>query len=131
MTWNQVGIVSKELLETGWWTNVFPNVTAVLSLQVGFLVHTRQSLKVWLLEACVFPSQNICCYLYENIRIKNCGAYFVYELLGTYYCPTRYCGNGIAGKFLRMFFMLFRMVFSVAGKVKLIVKLIVFFCRKR
>jgi len=57
MTWNQVGIVSKELLETGWWTNVFPNVTAVLSLQVGFLVHTRQSLKVWLLEACVFPSQ--------------------------------------------------------------------------
>ena len=47
MTWYQVGIVSKELLEIGWRTNVFPRITAVLSIQVGFMAHTRQSPKVW------------------------------------------------------------------------------------
>jgi len=47
MTWYQVGIVSKELPEIGWRTNVFPKITAVLLLQVGLLAHTRQSLKVW------------------------------------------------------------------------------------
>ena len=47
MTWYQVGIVSKELLEIGWRTNVFPRITAVLSIQVGLMAHTRQSLKVW------------------------------------------------------------------------------------
>jgi len=57
MTWYQVGIVSKELLEIGWRKNVCPNVTAVLAIQVGFLVHILQSLKVWLLEASVFPCQ--------------------------------------------------------------------------
>ena len=47
MTWYQVGIVSKELQEIGWRTNVFPRITAVLSVQVGLMAHTRQSLKVW------------------------------------------------------------------------------------
>ena len=47
MTWYQVGIVSKELLEIGWRTNVFPRITAALSIQVGFMAHTRQSPKVW------------------------------------------------------------------------------------
>ena len=47
MTWYQVGIVSKELLEIGWLTNVFLWITAVLAGQVGFAAHTRQSLKVW------------------------------------------------------------------------------------
>ena len=49
---------------------------------------------------------NICCNWYQNIRIKNCGEYFVYELPGTYYCPARYCGNGIAGTFLRIFLII-------------------------
>ena len=47
MTWYQVGIVSKKLLEIGWRTNVLPCITAVLSIQVGLMAHTRQSLKVW------------------------------------------------------------------------------------
>jgi len=47
MTWYQVGTVSKELPEIGWRTNVFPEITAVLTLQVGLMVHTRQSQKVW------------------------------------------------------------------------------------
>jgi len=47
MTWYQVGIVSKELPEIRWRTNVFPDVTAVHTIQVGLTAHTRQSLKVW------------------------------------------------------------------------------------
>ena len=42
---------------------------------------------------------NSCCDWYDNIRVKNCGAYFVYELPRSSYCSARYCGNGIAGKF--------------------------------
>ena len=36
---------------------------------------------------------NKCCLWNNNIRIKNCGAYFVYELVKTPYCWLRYCGN--------------------------------------
>jgi len=46
-TWYQGGTASKELLEIGWRTNVFPWITAVLNIQVGFLVDTRWSPKVW------------------------------------------------------------------------------------
>ena len=55
MTWYQVGIVSKELQEIGWRTNVFPEITAAVSGQVGFLGHTLQSPKVWSLEKSTFP----------------------------------------------------------------------------
>jgi len=42
-----------------------------------------------------------CCSLYQNIRVKNCGAYFVYALSGLFhYHFSRYCGNGSDGKFL-------------------------------
>ena len=54
---------------------------------------------------------NSCCYLHNNIRIKNCTAYFVYELARRYVCNLRYCGNGGTGKFLRMF-----VIVSVAAK---------------
>ena len=48
-----------------------------------------------------------CCDWYQNIRIRNCGAYFVYELLRPYVgCPARYCGKGRTGKFLRMFLIM-------------------------
>ena len=50
-----------------------------------------------------FSSFYHCCNWYENIRVKNCGEFFVYQLPKTYNCYTRYCGNGIAGKFVRMF----------------------------
>ena len=56
-------------------------------------------------EVC-FSSLYYCCDWDQNIRIKNCGAYFVYELPRPYFsCPARYCGNGSAGKFLRTFFL--------------------------
>lgn len=41
-----------------------------------------------------------CCNLNNTIRVRNCGAYFVYELSYTPTCPARYCGNAGAGEFL-------------------------------
>jgi len=42
-----------------------------------------------------------CCPWYQNIRVKNCGAYFVYALPRLRYnYLSRYCGNGSDGKFL-------------------------------
>ena len=53
-----------------------------------------------------FPWSYTCCGWHHIIRLKNCGAYFVYDLPRTYYCNARYCGNGIAGTFLRMFLII-------------------------
>jgi len=50
-------------------------------------------------------SKRKCCSWYENIRVKNCGAYFVYALT-TEFEIGRYCGNGGAGKILRMFLII-------------------------
>ena len=38
-----------------------------------------------------------CCYWGNNIRVRNCGAFFVYELQKPPSCDLRYCGNGSAG----------------------------------
>ena len=35
-----------------------------------------------------------CCYWSNNIRVRNCGAFFVYELQKPPTCNLRYCGNG-------------------------------------
>ena len=43
-----------------------------------------------------YQSEN-CCYWSNNIRVKNCGAFFVYELQKPPGCSLRYCGNGSAG----------------------------------
>ena len=39
-----------------------------------------------------------CCNWKNNIKVKNCGAFFVYELQKPPSCPLRYCGNVGAGK---------------------------------
>jgi len=41
-----------------------------------------------------------CCDEYQNITVKNGGAYFVYALPRPSYHSYRYCGNGSGGKFL-------------------------------
>jgi len=47
-----------------------------------------------------FRSSN-CCYLSNNIRVRNCGAFFVYELQKPPRCHFRYCGNASSdGKLL-------------------------------
>ena len=53
----QVGIASEELQEIVWQINVFPQIIAVLTIQAGFLVHTRQSQRVWSVVESVFPSE--------------------------------------------------------------------------
>jgi len=35
-----------------------------------------------------------CCLYSNNIRVRNCGAFFVYELQKQPHCYSRYCGNG-------------------------------------
>ena len=53
-------------------------------------------------EVC-FSQSYSCCSWYQNIRIRNCGAYFVYELPGPHFsCTAGYCGSGSAGKFRRI-----------------------------
>ena len=39
-----------------------------------------------------------CCLWSNNIRVRNCGAFFVYELQKPPQCDFRYCGNGSTGK---------------------------------
>ena len=41
-----------------------------------------------------------CCLWSNNIRVRNCGDFFVYELQKPPGCYFRYCGNGSAGKLL-------------------------------
>ena len=38
-----------------------------------------------------------CCLYSNNIRVRNCGAFFVYELQKPPYCDFRYCGNASGG----------------------------------
>ena len=38
-----------------------------------------------------------CCRWSNNIRVRNCGAFFVYELQKPRPCSLRYCGDGSAG----------------------------------
>ena len=48
-----------------------------------------------------FSSSYHCCDRSQNVRVKNCGAYFLYELQKPYIrCLGSYCGNRGAGKFL-------------------------------
>ena len=43
-----------------------------------------------------------CCSWYQNIRVKNCGAYFVYALPRLSHSSSRYCGSGSECKFIMM-----------------------------
>ncbi|XP_078354417.1 pancreatic secretory granule membrane major glycoprotein GP2-like [Oculina patagonica] len=42
--------------------------------------------------------ENNCCWWNNNIRVRNCGTHFVYELQKTPICKLRYCGDADAGK---------------------------------
>ena len=41
---------------------------------------------------------NNCCQWSNNIRVRNCGDFYVYELDKTPACSLRYCGNAPPGK---------------------------------
>ena len=40
---------------------------------------------------------NKCCNWNNNIRVRNCGGFYVYELTKTPVCSLRYCGSGSVG----------------------------------
>jgi len=44
-------------------------------------------------RAC-FSWKNNCCYRSTQIRVRNCGKFYVYNLPSTKGCQERYCGNG-------------------------------------
>ena len=44
-------------------------------------------------KVCYDGWSNSCCYYSNNIRVRNCGAFFVYELQKPPRCDFRYCGN--------------------------------------
>ena len=61
---------------TGWLNGKHPTVReGVVSRQVCF--------NLW----------HDCCYWSRNIRIRNCGGFYLYELKAAPYCPARYCGG--------------------------------------
>ena len=44
-------------------------------------------------KVCYHWSNN-CCNWSNNIRVRNCGSFYVYKLARTPHCHLRYCGNG-------------------------------------
>jgi len=53
-----------------------------------------------------YSTRSKCFDWYQNIRVKNCGAYFVYALPRPSHHSSRYCGNGSGGKFLMILFII-------------------------
>ena len=45
-----------------------------------------------------FHLRGNCCQRSLNIRVQNCGAFFVYELSRPPACPLRFCGDNGSGK---------------------------------
>jgi len=41
---------------------------------------------------------NDCCKWKNDIQVRNCGGYYVYELVHPPICNLRYCGNAGAGQ---------------------------------
>ena len=48
-------------------------------------------------KVCFHWSGN-CCRWNMNVRVRNCGKFYVYELPPTQYCSLRYCGNKDQGR---------------------------------
>jgi len=38
-------------------------------------------------------SWDVCCQWSQNIRVRNCGSFYVYDLKPTISCPMRFCGQ--------------------------------------
>lgn len=60
----------------------------------GWLNDTHPTVKDGLLTAKVcYHWSNKCCRWSNNINIRNCGSYYVYQLVKPPVCHLRYCGN--------------------------------------
>ena len=47
-----------------------------------------------------------CCQWSSSIRVRNCGSFYVYQLVGSPECTLRYCGNGAQSKGRSSFYSL-------------------------
>ena len=96
---------------TGWLNGKHPTVReGVVSRQVCF--HFRDD----------------CCFHTRNIRIRNCGGFYVYELKAALGCPARYCGgtfdsSNLTSRLL-IFYSLFHFFICFFQKVELAVQII-------
>ena len=64
-----------------------------------------------------------CCYYSNNIRVRNCGAFFVYELQKPHGCDFRYCGNASgAGKLPCLFLWVCQSTISHQAIIIIIIK---------
>ena len=48
-----------------------------------------------------------CCHWYRYIRVRNCGAFYVYELSRPPTCNLRYCGDREEGEVIQIFVLMF------------------------
>ena len=48
-------------------------------------------------KVCFHWSQD-CCHLSRIVKVRNCGAFYVYELTSSPDCNLRYCGDPTQGK---------------------------------
>ena len=46
-----------------------------------------------------------CCQWSSNIRVRNCGGYYVYELVQPPACSLRYCGEKTQGRAISAYFI--------------------------
>ena len=46
-----------------------------------------------------------CCHWYRYIRVRNCGAFYVYELSRPPTCNLRYCGDREVGEVIDFLLM--------------------------
>ena len=61
----------------------------------GWLNRVHPSIAEGIVPATVcFHWNSGCCEWYTNIRVRNCGGFYVYELGPPPNCQLRYCGNG-------------------------------------
>ena len=81
----------------GWLNGTHPTVSEGVVTRRVCYPHNRYYM-YW-----YWPSS--CCHWSNNIRVRNCGDFFVYELQKPSHCDFRYCGNGSAGKLLCLLFL--------------------------
>ncbi len=78
--------------------NVFSCIAAVLPLQVGLNgAHPTVAEGAVTRKVCFHKGVD-CCWWSDNIQVKNCSGFYVYELQKPPQYGLRYCGNAGVGK---------------------------------
>ena len=59
----------------------------------GWLKSTHPKMTDGIVSGTVCYSWDVCCQWSQNIRVRNCGRFYVYDLKPTISCPMRFCGQ--------------------------------------